>query len=370
MASKSNKWNVVKSVSKIANQDIISKIKNYNSPKSESLIYCYNTLDKVSRSFAVVIKQLSPELRDAVCVFYLSLRALDTIEDDLSTNFEQRMQWLNEFYLHVGNENFKLENVGDTPDYVELLSNYPKVAKAFNELNDKYKTIIKDIAKEMGLGMAHFAKNEVKTIDDYNMYCHYVAGLVGIGLSKLFAASGIESKELLEKLNIANSMGLFLQKTNITRDYAEDVEQGRFFWPQEIWKKFGNSNSAFLHKSDLNALGCLNTMVNDALKHFIDCIDYLNSLKETSIFRFCAIPQVMALGTLKLVYNNAMVFSENIKMEKSESAIMFANCNSIEEFNLLVKNIIDNWKTEASMPLYFETNQILNNISKKLVLNN
>ena len=25
---------------------------------------------------------------------------------------------------------------------------------------------------------------------DYNLYCHYVAGLVGIGLSHLFASSG------------------------------------------------------------------------------------------------------------------------------------------------------------------------------------
>lgn len=27
---------------------------------------------------------------------------------------------------------------------------------------------------------------QVKTLEDYNKYCHYVAGLVGIGLSELF----------------------------------------------------------------------------------------------------------------------------------------------------------------------------------------
>ena len=31
---------------------------------------------------------------------------------------------------------------------------------------------------------------QVKTIKQYDLYCHYVAGLVGIGLSKLFASSG------------------------------------------------------------------------------------------------------------------------------------------------------------------------------------
>lgn len=29
-------------------------------------------------------------------------------------------------------------------------------------------------------------------------------------------------------------MGLFLQKTNIIRDYLEDYVDGRAFWPQEV----------------------------------------------------------------------------------------------------------------------------------------
>lgn len=27
---------------------------------------------------------------------------------------------------------------------------------------------------------------QVETVEDYDLYCHYVAGLVGIGLSQLF----------------------------------------------------------------------------------------------------------------------------------------------------------------------------------------
>ena len=32
-------------------------------------------------------------------------------------------------------------------------------------------------------------------------------------------------------------MGAFLQVTNITRDYIEDVVDGRTFWPRDIWSK-------------------------------------------------------------------------------------------------------------------------------------
>jgi farnesyl-diphosphate farnesyltransferase len=35
--------------------------------------------------------------------------------------------------------------------------------------------------------------------------------------------------------DLANSMGLFLQKVNIIRDYREDLIDGRTFYPEEIW---------------------------------------------------------------------------------------------------------------------------------------
>lgn len=45
-------------------------------------------------------------------------------------------------------------------------------------------------------------------MEDYDEYCHYVAGLVGLGLSRLFHASGLE---VFQPDDLSNSMGLFLQ---------------------------------------------------------------------------------------------------------------------------------------------------------------
>lgn len=45
--------------------------------------------------------------------------------------------------------------------------------------------VIADITRRMGEGMAEFIEKEVLTIKDYDLYCHYVAGLVGIGLSQV-----------------------------------------------------------------------------------------------------------------------------------------------------------------------------------------
>lgn len=99
---------------------------------------------------------------------------------------------------------------------------------------------IADITKRMGAGMADFIEKEVVTLDDFDLYCHYVAGLVGIGLSQLFASSGLEPEAFRAMDELSNCMGLFLQKTNIIRDYLEDIEEEpapRMFWPRDVWSK-------------------------------------------------------------------------------------------------------------------------------------
>jgi Squalene/phytoene synthase len=59
-----------------------------------------------------------------------------------------------------------------------------------------YRDVIKDITKRMGNGMADFLSKTVVTVKDWDLYCHYVAGLVGIGLSNLFAASQLEGGQV------------------------------------------------------------------------------------------------------------------------------------------------------------------------------
>lgn len=60
-------------------------------------------------------------------------------------------------------------------------------------------------------------------------------------------------------------------------------------------------------------------MVCDVLRHIPAVIDYLASLRNPSVFRFCAIPQVMAIATLNEVYNNANVFQVKVKISKSDA---------------------------------------------------
>jgi hypothetical protein len=98
-------------------------------------------------------------------------------------------------------------------------------------------------------------------------------------------------------------MGLFLQKTNIIRDYLEDYVDGRAFWPQEIWKQYTVSKNGglgeFADKKNISrSLHCLNHLITNALECVPECLEYLDLLKTDEVFRFCAIRKGMAASLI------------------------------------------------------------------------
>src|SRR5690242_15240196 len=103
----------------------------------------------------------------------------------------------------------------------------------------------------------------------------------------------------------ANSMGLFLQKVNITRDYLEDVSHGRWYWPKAIWSQYTSDLSALPNPgNETAALNCLSAILLNALQHVTQNLTYMSRLHNQSVFEFCAIPQVMAIATLTLMFRN------------------------------------------------------------------
>lgn len=53
------------------------------------------------------------------------------------------------------------------------------------DFSDEAAQVIADITRRMGDGMAKYIQQDVETIADYDEYCHFVAGLVGVGLSQV-----------------------------------------------------------------------------------------------------------------------------------------------------------------------------------------
>jgi len=279
---------------------------------------------------------------------------------------ELKIKLLREFHKKNYESGWNISGVGDKKEHVELLENYDKVIQSFLAIDQKNQLIITDICRKVGAGMANFVKAEIESVEDYNLYCHHVAGLVGIGLSRMFISSGLENDDFLNQDEISNSMGLFLQKTNIVRDYREDLDEGRMFWPKDIWHVYGSKINDFaINPTHDQSVLCLNHMLNNALTHATDCLAYLKHLRNENIFKFCAIPQVMAMATLCKIYSNPDVFIKNVKIRKGLAAKLILNTTSMDEVIKVYKDmllVIESKISSDNNPVSAETIQLLKQI--------
>lgn len=261
-----------------------------------------------------------------VCVFYLILRGLDTIEDDTSIPLEIKEPLLRDFKENLEQDGWTFTGNRLEEKDRELLVQFDNVVAEFRKLKPVYQTIIKDITDKMGNGMADFARKAalgdigVETVEEYDLYCWHVAGVVGEALTRLFIEAGLGEATLINHFHLYKSMGLLLQKNNIIRDIREDHDDGRHFWPKEIWSKHVDNFEDLFEPENLElALNCSSEMILNALGHVSDCLSYLVGLREQSVFNFCAIPQAMALATLEICFRNPALLERNVKITRGDA---------------------------------------------------
>jgi len=137
------------------------------------------------------------------------------------------------------------------------------------------------------------------------------------------------------------------------------VSKGRIFWPDSVWSRYATKIEDFRdipnqkvteknYDQSIHFLilgeqrtNCLNYLVNNALQHIPDVMEYMSKLKHPMVFRFCAIPQVMAIATLALCYNNDDVFSKVVKIRKGLSAKMMIQTCTMEDVRYWFRIFID-----------------------------
>ncbi|XP_067423699.1 squalene synthase-like [Emydura macquarii macquarii] len=306
---------------------------------SDSLQTCYRHLSQTSRSFAAVILALDGELRHAVCILYLVLRALDTVEDDMTISLETKLPMLYDFdsYLYQPDWRYLESKHKDK----QVLEDFPTISLEFRNLSKVYRDEITDVCHKMGAGMAEFLQKKVDSLHEWDKYCRYSFGLFSIALSHLFSVLELEDPIGGQDTELANSMGLFLQKTNIIRDYLEDQLEGREFWPREVWSRYAKELSDLTKPENINmALQCLNELITNALHHIPDVLIYLSRLKNQSVFNFCAIPPVMAIATLAACYNNKQVFRGVVKIRKGQTVTLIMDATNMQSVKAIMHQYV------------------------------
>ena len=249
---------------------------------------------------------------------------------------EEKLSLLTRFPGFLLSEDWSYPQSRDK-DRIVLLE-FPTIARAYRALSDRYRKVISETAGLMGAGFCEFLDRPIISVSEWDQYCLYAAGLVGVGLTRLFR-SGTATPQVAQvadsDMDLSVAMGRFLQKTNIARDYLEDINEGRQFWPQEVWGRYGDTLEELGQPENVaQGVACLNHLITLTLSEAPKVLEYLSGLSEItsdpSLFNFCAIPQVMAIATLLLCYDNRNVFLRSIKIRKGETVSLMQEATSLK----------------------------------------
>jgi farnesyl-diphosphate farnesyltransferase len=273
----------------------------------EAWAFCHRVLPGVSRTFALNIPVLPPPLRDGVCCAYLLCRIADTIEDSEHLDPAQRRRLYDGLCRALAegpSRPFPTDwSVRAPPAYVELVQNADTVLQAYASLPDADRRDIAECVTEMVGGMRALAPRTPRhgvrfvcdALDGLDAYCHFVAGTVGVMLSRLFSRAierptVLESPDILEK---GRRFGLGLQATNIIKDHADDVARGVCFVPRG-WVGAAEDGYPILpqHRAAL---------IEHALSHLDQAMAFVLAIPSAAeeIRLFCLWALMLALGTLR-----------------------------------------------------------------------
>ena len=255
-------------------------------------------MEGVSRSFALVVPFLEPPLRDYVATAYLICRVIDNIEDCHQTfewktvRFQEISQlllepnlalpilqsWERENWPGLGTEQARLMGAENGQMLWQIFASIPGVARSS----------IQKWAQVMASGMERLEdplispdwsdQGNIRLLrreKDYNEYCFIVAGTVGYMLTELVTQHYGFSESVVQALEPwAESCGRGLQKTNILKDFAEDLSRGVCYLPEE-WLK--EARFSPLHLNGAPGIW-KKKVIDNVMGELRNSIDYIQAL--------------------------------------------------------------------------------------------
>lgn len=278
-------------------------------------------LQGVSRTFALTIPQLPTTLYRVVSNAYLLCRIVDTIEDEPLLEGARKNYFCQQFLRALDGgknaESFARQLSAslskETPAAEhELIGNVPRVIQIARSFSAAQREALQNCVRVMAHGMAQFQlrheKHGLRTLEDLDLYCYYVAGVVGQMLTRLFCLHSPEiDKSHHALMALAVSFGQGLQMTNILKDVWEDNRIGACWLPRQIFAEEG------LDLRDLAKAGKrqefqrgIQRLVGIAHGHLRNALTYtlLIPRQEFGIRNFCLWAIGFAVLTLRKINNN------------------------------------------------------------------
>ncbi len=321
--------------------------------------FCHAMLPKVSRTFAICIRLLPPDLEHPVLVAYLLCRVADTIEDSTALSAGDKDRLLRAFGTSLdddGPDDSGLREVfaSAATDEELLARNAEAVIREFRRFVPAQRAAIAPWVQEMAVGMAEFAGKKrdgttshieaLATVEELDRYCYYVAGTVGHLLTELFHLhAGTRHRARYRTLKrLATSFGLGLQLTNIVKDVADDRRRGWSFVPQELCQLAGITPDE-LHdgRHGTAARQVMVALIAKAKRHLLDALEYTTTLprREYGIRLFCLTALYFAVQTLELAERDDRLLDPEHKVKISRADVLrtIAMARLVAPSNTLVR---------------------------------
>ena len=267
-------------------------------------------LSEIHRSmYWLSVKHLPDSLREVMAMFYLVLRAMDTIEDDPNTTTESKIPRLLSFNETIHDEGLSMDC--SDPKYKPLMQNFGSVvARSYGGITDaETRDVIRMACMHMGRDMATSLGHKVQTWGELHTYCQSVAGMLGAPVTLIFskyldpshADRHISSQTL-------SAVFRFIQQVDIILDFREDTMDGKCYWPHELILT-DDPTSLLDPANRVFAVSCMNVMIRESLR----------TVKDHGLLGFDSFsPKVWVAGAatmmfkyIELMYNNPKVFDVN-----------------------------------------------------------
>ena len=264
-------------------------------PKTD-LAYQKAILHSVSRTFALTIPLLPPEIEKLVGNTYLLCRIIDTIEDAAELTPETKKD-LSKLFLEAvlgkiavqAFVNPCLQALKDYPnlDELDLIAHTPTVLRILHTCSAHDQAAVSRCVSIMSEGMSLFHNKQsqagLKNLQEFEDYCYVVAGVVGELLTNIFRHySPAFSKNIEGRENLAIAFGQALQMTNILKDSPEDQARGVSWKPANL--------------SQLDLLLIVYQKLQDSMAYIL-----LLPKAETGMRRFCLLAFGLAVLTLNQI---------------------------------------------------------------------
>lgn len=310
--------------------------------------YQIHILQRVSRTFALTIPQLPDPLPEVLGNAYLLCRIIDTIEDEPQLSFLQKKAFSETFIKVVRGEELAesfskkltpLLSSAMSKSEHNLIANTAQIIRITHSFSFSQRKSIERCIIIMSQGMMKFQegltnRKSLEDIHQLNLYCYYVAGVVGEMITELLCDYSSEINQKKDQLfHLSSSFGQGLQMTNILKDIWADRQRGACWLPKDIFQSVGFDLDLLTSESDPKfqsspefVVGILN-LISIAQKHLAHALDFtlLIPSYETGIRCFCLSSLGMAVLTLKKIRKYPYYTHANeVKISRrSVCAIMF-----------------------------------------------